>query len=146
MPEHTPDFFFNLYTGFSAPISKLDCGKNCAPYNENHIPFCCDTRHSLPVAYEDEWEYLKAHTDLWHLWNPRQPEHRRHMEKQVPPGQVLIECLGYTLCQRNFRSITCRAFPFYPYFSGEGEFIGVSYYWEYEDRCLVISNLRVVTP
>jgi hypothetical protein len=58
---------------------------------------------------------------------------------------VLIECQGHTRCQRDYRAITCRAFPFFPYLTREGQFIGLSYYWEYEDRCWVISHLQAVT-
>jgi hypothetical protein len=56
----------------------------------------------------------------------------------------LIVCQGHTKCQRDFRSLTCRAFPFFPYITSRGEFIGLSYYWEYEDRCWVINNLQIV--
>ena len=60
-------------------------------------------------------------------------------------GQKLIACLGHAHCQRNFRSLTCRSFPFFPYITRQGEFDGLSYYWAYEDRCWVISNLQAVT-
>ena len=63
----------------------------------------------------------------------------------APEGQVLIACQGYLLCQRGFRSITCRAFPFFPYITRQGQFIGLSVYWEYEERCWVINNLQVVS-
>ena len=57
----------------------------------------------------------------------------------------MIACQGHALCQRQFRSITCRAFPFFPYLDRQGDFLGLSAYWEYEDRCWVISNLDQVT-
>jgi len=146
MPGTKADDYTGLYAGFNSPISQLDCGSKCAPYNENGIPFCCDTRHIIPSAYLDEWDFLKTHTDLWHLWESNQVEMANQIQQQVPPGQVLIECLGYASCQRNFRSITCRTFPFFPFITQKGEFIGISYYWEFEDRCWVISNLQVVKP
>ncbi len=59
---------------------------------------------------------------------------------------MLIACLGHTACQRGFRSLTCRSFPFFPYLNKAGEFLGLSYYWDYEDRCWVISHLSVVSP
>ena len=59
---------------------------------------------------------------------------------------MLIECKGHLLCQRSYRSFTCRAFPFFPYLNKEGELIGLSYYWEYEQRCWLISHLDLITP
>ncbi len=134
-----------LYARFRAPIAALDCGHRCAPYNENGVPFCCDNHHAVPAAYAAEWEYLQANTDLWRPWEAGDPAETARIQAQTPPGQTLIACLGHTRCQRDFRSITCRAFPFFPYLDGEGEFQGLSYYWEYEDRCWVISNLISVT-
>lgn len=135
----------DLYSLFDAPITSLDCGKKCAPYNEHGVPFCCDTRHAVPSAYLEEWQYLQANTDLWHLWQGPTPEETERLRRQTPEHQVLIECLGHRLCQRGFRSLTCRSFPFFPYITRQGEFVGLSYYWEYADRCWVISNLQVIS-
>lgn len=138
----TPTDFSALYTRFESPIAEVNCGQKCAPYNQNGIPFCCDTRHALPSAYKAEWEYLQAKSDLW---EGDQSSTAMQMQRQTPPNQVLIACLGYTYCQRSFRTITCRAFPFFPYINRQGEFIGLTYYWQYEDRCWLISNLDIVS-
>ncbi len=137
--------FAELYSLFEAPITALDCGKKCAPYNEGGAPFCCDTRHAVPSAYREEWQFLHAHTNLWHEWQGPTPEETERLRRQTPEHQVLIECLGHRLCQRGYRSLTCRSFPFFPYITRQGEFAGLSYYWEYADRCWVISNLQVVS-
>ena len=134
-----------LHSRFDAPIAALDCGERCAPYNERGVPFCCDTHHTIPSAYQDEWEYLQVSTDLWHAYEPPDANDTARLVELTPAGQVLIECQGHSRCQRDYRAITCRAFPFFPYLTREGEFIGLSYYWEYEDRCWVISHLGVVT-
>ncbi len=139
-----PVFFDSLYADFQSPISTFDCGDRCAPHNEYGAPFCCDTRHAVPTAYESEWRYLQENTNLWHLWQADTPAETSRLQQETPPGQVLIECLGHPLCQRDYRSLTCRAFPFFPYLTSQGTFIGLSYYWEYEDRCWVISNFQVV--
>ncbi len=139
------DFFKEIYTRFDAPIARLNCGDRCAPYNEQNVSFCCDTRHAVPTAYTPEWDYLQANTDLWHRWQSENPRQKQDLEAQTPAGQVLIECKGHLLCQRGYRSLTCRAFPFFPYITLQGEFIGLSYYWDYEDRCWVISNLQEVS-
>lgn len=143
--ELNPEEFTTIYAGFRSPIAELDCGFKCAPYNEYAVPFCCDTRHAVPTAYESEWVYLQVNTDLWHLWEGENRQDIAELQAETPDGQVLIACLGYEHCQREFRSITCRAFPFFPYFNSNKEFLGLSYYWEYEDRCWVISNLQLVS-
>jgi hypothetical protein len=137
--------FKSLYESFHTPISLMDCGKKCAPYNDYGIPFCCDTKHVVPAAYADEWNYLKKRTNLWHTWEAEGKDLRDHLVKQVPDGVFLLECLGHNNCIRSFRTITCRSFPFYPYITIDGDFLGMSYYWEYEDRCWVINNLDQVS-
>jgi hypothetical protein len=137
--------FAEIYARFQAPLAALDCGQNCTPYNDRGAPFCCDTRHAVPSAYHAEWKYLQANTDLWHLWAGRTPAETDQLKALAPEGQVLIACQGYRLCQRGFRSLTCRAFPFFPYITRQGQFIGLSVYWEYEECCWVINNLQVVS-
>ena len=137
--------FANLYAGFPSAINSIDCGEYCSIYNDDGIPFCCDIRHTIPTAYQVEWEYLQSNTGLWRMWQSDDPEIFVELLEQAPEGHTLIACKGHQLCQRGFRSISCRSFPFYPYISSRGELIGLSYYWEYEDRCWVISNLQVVT-
>ena len=141
-----PYDFADFYAKFNTPITKFDCGAKCAPYNQYGVPFCCDTDHAIPTAYLPEWQFLQANTDLWHPWQDDDPDETKRLRSELPKGQILIECLGHKRCQRNFRSVTCRAFPFFPYISKENEFLGLSYYWEYEDRCWVISHLDAVTP
>lgn len=140
-----PDFS-ELYKLFDPPITRVDCGLKCAPYNDYGVPFCCDTGHAVPAAYLAEWSYLQMHTDLWHVWADEDAEETARLQAEASYGQVLIECLGYEHCQRDFRSITCRAFPFFPYITLEREFLGMTYYWQYEDRCWVINHLAQVTP
>lgn len=140
-----PIGFLNLYKCFHSPICNINCGEKCAPYNEYGVPFCCDTHQVVPTAYQTEWKYLKSNTDLWHLWNPNNPKLFNQLKEEASSNQLLIECLGHIFCQRNFRSITCRAFPFFPYINDKNEFLGLTYYWEYTDRCWIISNLQLVS-
>jgi hypothetical protein len=137
--------FASLYRRFDAPIAHFDCGAHCAPHNERGVPFCCDTRHAVPAVYDEEWKYLQVNTDLWRPWQGRSPAERRRLQEETPDGMTLLECKGSQFCQRQFRSLTCRAFPFFPYITRDDWFIGLTYYWEYEYACWVISNLHVVT-
>lgn len=145
MVESDPVEFSALYASFNASIAELNCGDRCAPYNERGVPFCCDIRHAVPSAYDSEWEFLKSNTDLWHLFQTDNTDDFIELASQTPQGHQLIACLGHQYCQREYRSVTCRAFPFFPYITPEGDFVGLSYYWEYEDRCWVINNLQGVT-
>ena len=140
-----PIQFTSLYQRFDAPIGVMNCGERCAPYNERGVPFCCDTRHAVPSAYAVEWQYLQANTTLWHEYGSGDVKHLAKLRRELPDDQVLIECLGHRFCQRDYRSIVCRSFPFFPYITRQGEFIGFSYYWEYEERCWVINNLSKVS-
>jgi len=140
-----PINYKELYNLFDTPITAGDCGEKCAPHNDFGVPFCCDTQHAVPTAYDDEWHYLNENTKLWHLWENSDRDETIRLEEDTPVGQVLLECLGHYQCQREYRSITCRAFPFFPYITLDGDFIGLSYYWQYEDRCWIISNLDLVT-
>lgn len=140
-----PEDIKTLYASFDSPIAAIDCGRKCSPYNERGIPFCCDTLHAVPTAYQAEWCYLEENTDLWHRWENDDQKITSVLRGDLPAGMEMIECLGHVHCQRNYRSVTCRAFPFYPYIDGENCFLGLTCYWEYEDRCWVISNLDAVT-
>jgi hypothetical protein len=139
----SPTDFAELYTAFEAPIQAFDCGEKCAPYNGG-VPVCCDTRQSVPTAYQAEWIYLQENTDLWHPWEPDDPADHARLAGQAGPDLVLIECRGAAHCQRDYRSLACRSFPFFPYHDTAGAFLGLACYHDYEDRCWVISNLEHV--
>ena len=138
-----------IYDGFDAPVTALDCGKKCAPYNPGGKPFCCDICHAVPAAYRSEWKYLEASTDLWHLWRGDecevQPKNRARLKADTPKNMHLLACLGPDRCQRNFRALSCRQFPFFPYVTSGYRFIGLAYEPEFETKCWVVSNLAQVT-
>jgi hypothetical protein len=140
-----PQDIQTLYQKFDAPIASLDCGSKCAPYNEKGVPFCCDTKHIVPAAYLSEWSYYQDKTDLWHIWQGADEHEYLQLKAELPDNMILLECLGHKLCQRNYRSIACRSFPFFPYLDRQKVFIGLTNYWEYEDRCWVMSNLEVLS-
>jgi hypothetical protein len=148
-----PAEFKDFYAHFDAPIAAFDCGQRCAPHNESGKPFCCDICHAVPTAYANEWKYLQPNTDLWFEWDgspcvdtPEEVEEEfARLSGDLPDNMILIQCQGPDMCQRDFRGLTCRQFPFFPYVDSQGEFLGLSYYWEYEDVCWVVSNLQVVT-
>jgi hypothetical protein len=148
--EFTPNLDIrSLYDAFDAPVTDFDCGAKCAPFNPNGKPFCCDICHAVPVGYRQEWEYLKPRTDLWHLWRgdecPADPGDPAALSEETPEHLLLLACKGPAACQRQFRSTSCRQFPFFPYVTEDYRFIGLAYEWEFEKVCWVISHLESVT-
>lgn len=138
-----------LYANFDQPVTELDCGVRCAQYNQNKIPFCCDICHAVPAAYHREWAYLQEHTDMWHIWRGDEcrenPEDPRRLLEETPDHMLLLACQGIEHCQRDYRVVSCRQFPFFPYISSDLRFLGLAYEWEFEQECWVISNLGAVT-
>jgi hypothetical protein len=139
-----------LYDGFDAPITSLDCGSKCAPHNPSGKPFCCDICHAVPAAYRSEWAYLKESTDLWHEWRGDEcaadaAVNRARLEEETPRSMLLLACLGPDRCQRQFRALSCRQFPFFPYVSSDYRFLGLAYEWQFEQQCWVISHLERVS-
>ncbi len=139
----------DFYDHFDAPIAGVDCGALCAPHNASGKPFCCDICKAVPAAYHSEWDYLRGHSDLWHVWRGdeciEEPCDPAVLKDDTPEHMVLLACLGPAHCQRAFRSSSCRQFPFFPYITADDRFIGLAYDWDFEPLCWVISNLGAVT-
>lgn len=140
-----------LYDSFDSPVCRVDCGLKCAPHNPDGSgkPVCCDICQAVPVAYKQEWEYLKGKTDLWHLWRGDEcetaPCDPTELEAETPEHLLLLACKGPAACQRPFRSSSCRQFPFFPYVTEDYRLLGLAYEWEFEKTCWVISHLDQVT-
>lgn len=138
-----------LYDRFNAPVAPVDCGAKCAPQNPNGKPFCCDICQAVPVAFHQEWAYLQVNTDLWHEWRgdecPSDPSDPASLLSETPEHMLLLACQGPAHCQREFRAVSCRQFPFFPYITSDDRFIGLAYDWRFEATCWVISNLGAVT-
>ena len=138
-----PKDFAELYDKFQANVSRYDCGRFCSPLNHGGGPVCCSTQHAVPVVEKAEYDLLKTRTDLWHRFKPYDATTRKIVD-ELGKSCLAIECKGARHCERDNRTLACRAFPFYPYINREGEFIGIGTYWIYEDRCWLMSNMQVV--
>ncbi len=146
----TPNDIRTLYNDFDSPIAEFDCGKKCAPHNPSGKPFCCDICQAVPAAYKSEWSYLEPNTDLWHKWRGDEckettSQEVARLQADTPKSMVLLACLGPSQCQRDFRALSCRQFPFFPYVTSNYRFLGLAYEWQFESKCWVISNLSAVT-
>ena len=152
MTDFLPDLNVRaLYDAFDASVCDLDCGLKCAPHNPDGSgkPVCCDICQAVPVAYKQEWNYLKTATDLWHLWRgdecTQDPCDPAELLAETPEHLLLLACQGPAHCQRPFRASSCRQFPFFPYVTNDYRLIGLAYEWDFEPTCWVISHLDQVT-
>lgn len=138
-----------LYDGFDAPVAGLDCGAWCAPYHPSGKPFCCDVVHAVPAVYRQEWQYLRQNTDLWQAWRGDEgglsPEEAESLRAEVPETMQLLACQGPERCQRGFRALSCRQFPFFPYVTEDFRFLGLVGQWEFSDTCWVLNHLDQVS-
>jgi hypothetical protein len=86
---------------------------------------------------------------MWHVWRGDEchdvPTDPACLSDETPDHMVLLACNGPEACQRKFRSISCRQFPFYPYITANDRILGLAYHWDFESICWVISNLGAVT-
>lgn len=135
--------FKHLYNRFSASLSRHDCGQFCAPLNHGDGPVCCDIDHAIPVMEKEEFKVLQSRSDLWRRYFPKDKVGKEIL-KDLPKSCIGAVCKGARFCERDNRSIACRAFPFYPYMDKEGTILGLATYWIFEDRCWVISNMAAV--
>ncbi len=137
-----PGHFRKLFAEFTAPVCQIDCGQKCAPLNGGS-PLCCSTDNAIPIMDRAEWHLLRHRTDIWSRFIPFDDDSQEIVD-ELANTCVAVECKGAQFCERDNRSLSCRTFPFFPYITEEGEFIGLSYYWDFEDTCWVLSNLKVV--
>ena len=119
MPKATikPADFATLYEGFTAPVSRFDCGRKCAPLNGGE-PVCCSTQNAVPVVHKVEFDLLKTRTDLWSKFKPYDYA-TRQIVAELTSDCMAIHCKGARHCERDNRTIACRGFPFYPYLTRE---------------------------
>ena len=139
----------DLYSRFASPICEIDCGEICRQYNPSGKPFCCDICVTVPVALKEEWTYLKPNTRLWHrLRGDECPSERldlSKMEAETPHYMHLMACKGPAHCERDFRTFSCRQFPFSAYITSDDQFIGMTYNFDFEEVCWVVSHLDQVS-
>lgn len=141
--------FRRLYDHFDTPVTDVDCGARCASHNPGGKPFCCDICHAVPAGYHQEWLYLSQSTGLWHEWRGDECAEDTgstvEVRSETPDNMLLLACEGPAHCQRRYRALSCREFPFFPYLSSDYRFLGLAYDWTFEARCWVISHLDRVT-
>jgi hypothetical protein len=150
IPEPAPIIDFRrLYDHFDAPLMDEDCGRMCARRNPRGVPACCDICLAVPAAYHGEWGYLRESTDLWHIWRgdecSAEPADPTVLRDEIPEHMLLLACRGAARCQRAYRTLSCRQFPFFPYVASDYRFLGLACHWDFEKTCWTVSNLEAVS-
>ena len=136
------DFAF-IYRNFDSTPVRFDCGKICAPKNDG-IPFCCDTGWLIPCTYKREFSYLIKRTDLWKRFRPK-TKHEKRIIEETDKNTVFGQCLGHDRCDRKYRSVSCRIFPFEPYLDLEGNFLGMVYSYRLGNKCPLVDRPKIVS-
>ncbi|MGF1455910.1 MAG: hypothetical protein ACFB6R_11120 [Alphaproteobacteria bacterium] len=140
-----PADYTHIHKIFTADINeRVNCGRYCAPLNGGS-PLCCTTATAIPIVANAEWKALKKRTDIWQPFKPFDATSRKIVE-ELHESCSAVECAVAPVCQRDNRTLACRAFPFFPYFTKERDLVGIGYYWTFEDRCWILSNLGIVEP
>ncbi len=139
-----PEDFEDLYKDFHSAPATFDCGKKCAPFNDGE-PFCCDSGWVVPIAYRQEWEYLEPRSRLWHEFRPRVESEFEMIDEIDTVENTFIECRGVKHCERDNRSVSCRTFPYEPYFDTGGNLLGLVFNRVMEDKCYMVDRHSVVT-
>ena len=136
--------FAEVYRRLQAPLSKrVDCGKKCSPHNGG-VPFCCDIDNAIPIVDKGEWQLLKSRSEMWSRLRPSTPSQRKEVKDLETSDSCAVICKGVAHCERDNRSLACRAFPYFPYFDAEKNLVGLAHYWNFEGQCWVIHNPNVV--
>src|SRR5262249_55263344 len=127
MPRLSKALYEDVYANFQAPVSRFDCGQKCAPHNGGS-PVCCSTDHAGP--WVDKWEFalLRSRSDLWRAYTPTDAA-GREIVRGLHKDCRAVECKGAAHCERDNRSMSCRAFPFFPYMTRDDEIVGLAYFW-----------------
>src|SRR5215212_1680589 len=140
----------SFYHAFNSPIAEFDCGKNAHLITPMASHFVVIFVMLSRPRTKNEWKPLQHSTNLWHKWRGDECEDITdkdvaRLKADTPKNMILLACLGPSQCQRDFRALSCRQFPFFPYVTSDYRFIGLAYEWEFESKCWVISNLSSVT-
>lgn len=144
MDLFTEKEYEEFYKNLDSPVTGFDCGTLCAPGN-NGIPVCCHGEQVVPVLYKSELKFLQQRTDMWTRYKAQtRPE--KKLREDMRKFDTLAHCKGIEHCDRRYRSLVCRTFPFEPYVNQQGEFVGILFNDEYEGSCPLIGKPELIRP
>ncbi|MBN1115372.1 MAG: hypothetical protein JXA66_08530 [Oligoflexia bacterium] len=138
------DDFRYLYNILDANITDFDCGAICALENDG-VPVCCEVNVVIPILYKNEYKYVNRHCKLWKRFKPENA-HDKRLIKDCGYDDIMAICRGHKDCNRNYRSMVCRTFPFYPFIEKNGNFLGLTYNYDFENKCILVGHPGMVNP
>ncbi|MCX6113527.1 MAG: hypothetical protein NTY22_09685 [Proteobacteria bacterium] len=97
----------------------------------------------IPVLYTSEYEYISARCKLWKKFIP-DSKSDMHLMDDCGYDDIMAVCRGHKNCDRKYRSFVCRTFPFYPFISENGIFMGMTYNYDFEGKCNIVNNHSVI--
>jgi len=129
----TPKELRWVYSNFPGTPTTYDCGEKCR-HDNGGIPCCCDREYAVPIIYTSERDWLLKHSTLWHRFRAKD-ECEKEIVKDLDDDNVPATCQGVKKCEREWRSICCRIFPYYPYFDDGENIVGLIYNDVLGDKC-----------
>ncbi|OGJ86583.1 MAG: hypothetical protein A2487_11715 [Candidatus Raymondbacteria bacterium RifOxyC12_full_50_8] len=119
-----------LYGMFTAPVIEGDCSVLCAHENRG-VPPCCSIRRHVPMLFKEEFAWLMKKT---RMWSPKRALFSNHH------AIMFCACKGVRECDRHYRSLSCRFFPFEPYMDDRGRFLGATWMYSVEKTCPLVGS------
>jgi len=127
--------FIYFYKLLNIPATNFDCGLYCS---NNNNPICCDQSKVIPVLYKNEFKYLEK-SKMWKKFIPK-TKRDYYLYNSCGEDEIMANCQGSLNCIREYRSLICRTFPFYPYIDKNKNFLGLTYNYEFDNKCILISK------
>lgn len=134
--------FKKLYQILDHPVTGFDCGAVCSKKNDG-VPVCCEVNVVIPVLYKSEFDYVCKQSDLWQEFVPDMKTDA-HLMDDCGYDDVMAICKGHKNCDRKHRSFVCRTFPFYPFIDENGVFLGLTYNYDFEDKCVIVGKHDII--
>lgn len=130
-----------LYKLMEVPMTEFDCGQLCVT-EENGVPPCCDALKTVPVLFKSEYEWHRKRNDFWRQMNEDDPVYNTFCELiDADDYEQFAICPGVEGCDRDQRSLVCRTYPFEPYIDEDGRLKGITFNYDEEEVCPLVSKL-----
>jgi hypothetical protein len=129
-----------FYRMLSVKMTHFDCGKHCAPKN-NNVPHCCDREKVQPLLFKDEYEWHRKQGTFWRKM-PIKTKADKKLVQDTCSYNVFAVCPGAQECRRTLRALVCRLFPFEPFIDNKGFVLGLVYIGDKNGDCALMGKPR----
>jgi hypothetical protein len=129
-----------FYRMLSVKMTDFDCGKHCAPKN-NNVPHCCDREKVQPLLFKDEYDLHRKQGTFWRKM-PIKTKADKKLVQDTCSYNVFAVCPGAQDCRRTLRAMVCRLFPFEPFIDDKGFVLGLVYIGDKNGDCALMGKPR----